>query len=335
MKRGGLILATTVDQAFIEFLKDKVNLDPNITTKARSSRDNLIENIKGFSGDDDFFTTYNDRILKFGSFAKKTKIRELDDIDMMFCLSADGRTYTELTDGFEINGVQADKDNSLCIDDTYKLNSTKVINRFISKLEELNDYKKSDMKKNHEAATLQLKSYTWNFDIVPCFYTTSDIYLIPDGKGNWKKTDPRIDADNVSTINQKHKGKVLNVIRLTKYWNRYNSTVTITSYLLETMILNYYNNLIESENYWVDLEFKNVLQYLSNEILNDVADPKGIQGNINLFSIDDRLKISKKAKDCYDKACEASTSELTDKDQESAINKWGEILGDEFPKYEE
>lgn len=328
-------MVITVNQAFDEFLKNKVNLDSDISKKARSSRDNLIDNIKGFSGDDDFFTTYNDKILKFGSFAKKTKIRELDDIDIMFCLSAEGRTYTELENGFEINGVQADKDNSLCIDDTYKLNSTKVINRFISKLKDLNDYKKSEIHKNHEAATLQLKSYTWNFDIVPCLYTTSDIYLIPDGQGNWKKTDPRIDSDNVSRINQKHKGEVLNVIRLTKYWNRYNSTITITSYLLETMILNYYDNLIESEKYWVDLEFKKVINYLITEILNDVDDPKGIQGNINLFSSEERLKISEKAKSCYDKACEAEYFEIIDKDQKSAINKWRKIFGDEFPEYQE
>lgn len=125
-------MATTVNSAFEEFLKKTVNLDSDVASKAIQSRDNLIENIKSFSGDDNFFVTYNDRILKFGSFAKKTKIRELDDIDMMFCISADGRTYTELANGFEIKGKQSDKDNGLCDDETYNLNSTKVINRFIS-----------------------------------------------------------------------------------------------------------------------------------------------------------------------------------------------------------
>lgn len=326
-------MATSVDNAFKEFLKDIVNLDLDVASKARSSRDNLIENIKDFSGDDDFFVTYDDRILKFGSFAKKTKIRELDDIDMMFCLSGEGRTYTELTDKFVINGIQSDKDNGLCNDETNELNSTKVINRFISKLRDLNDYSKSQMHKKHEAATLKLKSYTWNFDIVPCFYTTLNIYLIPDGKGQWKKTDPRIDADNVTNINQKHKGNILNVIRLTKYWNRHNSTYDIPSYLLETIILKYYDDLSEKDNYWIDLEFKSIVKYIGNEILNDVDDPKGMQGNINTFSSDERNKISDKAKSCYEKICEASDLELKNKDQEAAINKWREIFGDNFPEY--
>ena len=325
-------MATTVNNAFDELLRDIVNLDPDITSKARTSRDNLIENIKGFSGDDDFFKTYDDKILKFGSFAKKTKIRELDDIDMMFCLSGDGRSYTELTNSFEINGIQSDVDNGLCDGGTYKLNSTKVINRFISKLKDLNDYKKSEMHKNYEAATLQLKSYTWNYDIVPCFSPTLDLYLIPDGNGKWKKTDPRIDANNVSDINQKHKGNVLNVIRVTKYWNRYNSTYTLPSYLLETMILNYYNDLSEKDKYWVDLEFKSILQYISNWILYDVDDPKGMQGNINTLSYEERNKVKEKAESSYEKAVEAANLESSN--QKAAINKWREIFGDNFPKYD-
>lgn len=178
-------MAITVNNTFNEFLKNTVNLDPDITSKARKSRDNLISNINNFSGNDDFFKTYNDKTLNYGSFARKTKIRELDDIDIMLCLNADGRTYE--ANSFTIYGLQSDKDNNLCNNYTNELNSTKVINRFISKLKNLNDYKKSEMHKNHEAATLQLKSYTWNFDIVPCFYTTADFYLIPDGYGGWKK----------------------------------------------------------------------------------------------------------------------------------------------------
>ena len=137
---------------------------------------------------------YKDKILRFGSFERHTKIRPIDDIDLMLCLSGEGtRTYMQSGDVFYINGSDSDSENGLMTDNTNYLNSTKVINRFITKLSDLQDYSKAEMHKNHEAATLQLKSYTWNFDIVPCFYTDTDFYLIPDGSGNWKKTDPRID----------------------------------------------------------------------------------------------------------------------------------------------
>lgn len=180
-------MATTVNDAFAEFMEEKVNLDQK-EIMARSSRDNLINNIKEFSGDVDFFKVYKDKIRRFGSFERRTKIRPIDDIDLMLCLSGEGtRTYMQSGDVFYINGSDSDSENGLMTDNTNYLNSTKVINRFISKLSDLQDYCKAEMHKNHEAATLQLKSYTWNFDIVPCFYTDADFYLIPDGSGNWKK----------------------------------------------------------------------------------------------------------------------------------------------------
>lgn len=327
-------MATTVNNAFTEFMKDKVNLEQDKTKTARSSRDNLIENIKVFSEDSDFFTVFNDKILRFGSFERRTKIRPIDDIDLMLCLSSEGnRTYTEIGSKIYIKGNDFDSENNLMTDNTRYLNSTKVINRFISKLADLQDYSKAELHKNHEAATLQLKSYTWNFDIVPCFYTSTDFYLIPDGSGNWKKTDPRIDNERVTSINQKHNGKLLELIRLVKYWNNRKVTIKIGSYLLECMILNRYENMETPEKWWIDLEFRDTLSYLSSAILTNVDDPKGIQGNLNTFSWYDKQKIGEALSKAYDKAVEAANLEIDNKDQKAAINKWREVLGDDFPEY--
>lgn len=70
-------MANTVNAAFSDFLKNTVNLESNQTTIARSSRDNLINNITSFSGEDDFFNVYSEHNLRFGSFARHTKIRPL------------------------------------------------------------------------------------------------------------------------------------------------------------------------------------------------------------------------------------------------------------------
>lgn len=76
-------MATTVNSAFSEFMKDIVNLDPDIVSAARASRDNLLENIAEFDNQTDFFDLYDGFNVHFGSFARKTKCRELDDIDLM------------------------------------------------------------------------------------------------------------------------------------------------------------------------------------------------------------------------------------------------------------
>ena len=328
-------MATTVNDAFSEFIKTTINLDDDISITARASRDNLIHNIDGFSGDNDFFVVYTEKNLKYGSFARRTKIKPLDDIDIMICFSAsnDGerRSYLSWNDCTYIEGIGFDAKNNLLTYGTTHLNSTKVINRLISKLSKLSDYSKAEMHKNQEAATLKLKSYTWNFDIVPCFYTDTGLYLIPDGSGNWKKTDPRIDNNRITVINQKHKGNVLSVIRLIKYWNERKITLKIGSYMLECMALSFYESLDEKENYWVDLELRDLFYHLANAIYKSVPDPKNIQGDLNTFSWTERNKISEALSTAYEKANEASQLEFSN--QKAAINKWREVLGPSFPSY--
>lgn len=80
----------TVNEAFADFIQNTVNLDSEVVKAARKSRDNLLDNISEFSEKDGFFNLYSEFNVQFGSFASKTKCRELDDIDMMIGISADG-----------------------------------------------------------------------------------------------------------------------------------------------------------------------------------------------------------------------------------------------------
>lgn len=242
-------MATTVIGAFDEFQKNIVNLDTAVTDIARASRDWLLDKIAGFEALDDTFPhLYHDVNIGFGSFARHTKIRALDDIDLMVGLGADECFYFEHTDKVTISiTTETARLTSYVHDDSDYINSRKVINAFVSALKNVGQYDKADISRNREAATLKLKSYDWNFDIVPCFQTKEDIYgksyyLIPNGNGHWKKTDPRIDRSKIQELNQRFGGNLLNVIRIVKYWQRRQTMPTMNSYLLETMLLSYYSN---------------------------------------------------------------------------------------------
>ena len=66
----------TVNAAFNEFHKDIVNLDPGRTSLARNSRDWLISQLNNFPTKViDFPTLYESMHIKFGSFARNTKIK--------------------------------------------------------------------------------------------------------------------------------------------------------------------------------------------------------------------------------------------------------------------
>lgn len=335
-------MTKNINTAFSNFMKDFVNLDPDRTSKARSSRNWLIDQINSIeSKKDDFPEIYKDKNIFFGSFARNTKIRELDDIDLMICLKGNGTTYNEhsiYTSNIELNVPDSYATlKGLCHDNSNRLNSTKVINRFKKYIDSVPQYSNAETHKNMEALTLKLSSYEWNFDIVPCFLTSENsqgksYYIIPDGKGYWKKTDPRIDRDNITTLNQNLDGNLLNVIRLVKYWNREKSIGIDSSYLLETMIINFYNQPQKTCGTYVDIEFKSVLFYLKSAIFNNVTDLKGIQGNLNNYTYYEKLNISSSIDKYYNLAVKARELESTD--MEECFKKWKEVLGGDFPDYE-
>ncbi|WP_319995712.1 hypothetical protein [Trichococcus shcherbakoviae] len=318
-------------------MKDKVNLDQSKTVQARGSRDWLKEKIHTFEGNEGFPKVYTDIDTYFGSFSRKTKIRELDDIDIMIGLNAQGSTYIESCGKIELTVPETALDLlRLCHDDTNKLNSRKVINKFVSNLKNIAQYENAEINRRSEAATLKLLSYPWNFDIVPCFFSKPEIngktyYCIPDGEGNWKKTDPRIDGQRISRINQSLDGNVLNVIRAIKYWNRRPTMPSMGSYSLECLILEYYETK-GSCSKWIDMEVKALLGHLAGAIYRPIYDPKNIQGDLNILPYAEKLKISRRARTDYETAVAARNKEEAG-DQKAAINKWKEIFGSEFPSY--
>ncbi len=77
-------MPTTVNTAFDAFLRDYVNLNPDETQKARGSRDWLLSQIDIFPNKNNSFPKlYSEKDIFFGSFARRTKKRILDDIDIL------------------------------------------------------------------------------------------------------------------------------------------------------------------------------------------------------------------------------------------------------------
>lgn len=286
-------MATTVIAAFNEFMKDTVNLKKADTDDARASRDWLIGKMNDFEKDDKFPVSFPAIHIAFGSFARRTKIRPLDDIDLMFGLTGQGATYTILSDritvtssgeGSRLHSYRHSGADTVC--------SVRILNAFKNRLQDIAQYAQADIRRNQEAVTLKLVSKDWNFDIVPCFITSEDAfgrtyYLIPDGNGHWKFTDPRKDRDRVTTINVQNNGNVLNVIRAVKYWQRRPTMPSMSSYLLETLILDYYAGRTSCSSF-VDMELEALFRHLGQSVRYSVNDPKGIQGDINSLSAEAR-----------------------------------------------
>ncbi len=331
-------MASTVNTAFDEFMRTQVRLDPDRNDIAKRSKANLIGEIQKFPNDGKFLVLHPDLPnIDYGSFSRKTKTRPLDDIDLMIVLHAQGNwRSSNLTGGYTIHVPQdADKQRALCNFGTDTLNSIKVINKFKEYLGKVPSYKKAEIKRNQEAVTLEL-GYEWVYDIVPCFITNpesgSDFFLIPDGSGNWKPTDPRIDKERTTRINGKQDISVLDVVRIMKYWTKRRTASTMGSYFLECLILQYYDSYGITSSKYIDIELPKMFAYVYNQIDNSLNDPKGFQGNLNTLSWDERKSIKDRAELDYNRSTEARRLESDGKQKES-IAKWREIFGSDFPYY--
>lgn len=326
----------SVNSCFDIFMRDSVNLDPERTTTARTSRDWLVHKIEDLANNGKIPPLYNGaNHIIFGSFARNTKIRPLDDIDIMIMFDAQGCTTDDVTKitrktyPIYVNNPHAKLLPDYC--DGKILNSRKMIEAIKKELGNIPRYSKAEIHRNQEAVTLQLSSYEWNFDIVPCFYTTTGFYVIPDGKGNWKGTDPRIDQNRVTQANLRVNGALLPAIRLMKYWKKEHWGDEVSSYLFENFMIDWANNLIIFPSTYPQL-VKRALEALSSKIMMDYYDPKGFQGNINNLDIYARSRLATMASQDASKASTAIQYEQNYM-TEAAINKWIGIFGNEFPGY--
>ncbi|WP_426329534.1 hypothetical protein [Pedobacter sp. R-06] len=329
-------MPTTVFTAFSEFLKNYVRIDSGRNDVALASKKNLVNEIIKFPDGDEFPPLHPEQSMDYGSYSRRTKIRPLDDIDIMIILNAQSSTYIDTGAEVEVH-IHPDAKilPSLCYDDTLILNSIKVNNLLKEHLKGVTKYSKAEIKRNQEAVTLNLESYEWVYDIVPAMKATGDgdstFYLIPDGKGNWKRTDPRVDKKRTISTNDMQNVSVLDMVRLVKFWAKNTSIPEIKSYFLENLILNYYRSGVASFVY-EDIEMVKVFAYIYHNIHNSLNDPKGFQGDINHLSYEEREKVKVKAGEHYFIAVEARNLE-GEKKMEESIAKWRLIFGESFPKY--
>ena len=326
----------TVNACFTLLNTNIINLDSKVRDVALSSRNNLITSLRILSDKGLIPASYPEKDMYMGSFARKTKIRPLDDIDLMICFKGCGGYYkiVQINQTYKIIIPDDAPVLSNLRNDDYSLNSRSLLGLIRDNLSDLSDFSKADIHYNKEACTLQLKSYTWNFDIVPCFYTTTDFYLIPDGYGNWKNTDPRIDNNRTTIVNQQHDGSVLQWIRSLKYWKAQanNPWRKVSSYMYEQMLLNIASTIDFRQSF--SRQILAGLCQLATYIYLPVKDPKKIQGDLNTHTSEERKALGEHATYFATIAKSAVTYEAFYGDHKSAIAMWQMVFGDDFPKFE-
>ena len=332
-------MANTVWGAFDAFRKNTVDLDASVTQRARSSRNFLTDQLGKISREDTLFPKLQEKYIPFGSFARRTKIRPLDDVDMLVLLVGSGTTAKRTSDSPYTYWLHIDSSSAPLArfpDEYGYVNSTKILNKIRSSLYNINQYRQAGIKKTMQAVTLDLLSYSWTFDIVPAVPINDGLggtayYLIPNGYGDWIATDPRIDDTNTTTRNRQHSGNFLPTMRLLKYWNNRQHKPRLGSYYFETLALKVFASAPLITSFPQALKY--FFDYCPIYLQGTCPDPKNLGPALDAhvdWSM--KQKVVAALNDAATHAGYALTYEQLS-NHSDAIYWWGKVFGSEFPTY--
>jgi hypothetical protein len=277
--------------------------------------------------------------MPYGSFARRAKIRPLDDIDVLVLLSCAETSVRQSPNDPHTWWLHLESSTSSLAafpDGFGYVNSTKILNKISSTLDKVSHYSRADIKKNMQAVTLKLASYSWSFDLVPAVPVSDGnggiaYYLIPNGSGNWLRTDPRIDEKNIQARNRQHGGNLLATMRLLKYWNKRVHKPRLPSYYFETLVLQVFAyaptivNLPDAVKYFFD--------HCPSYLWGQCPDPKVLGPALDeQIDSETKYRVSTALSEAATFAGYALSNERLANHKE-AINNWTRVFGPYFPAY--
>lgn len=332
---------------FEELLTSAINLPDGIRAIASVSHQNLRDFLrKECERDSTFPPVLKDADFLGGSFARHTKVRPLDDIDIyvpldganLFYYEAGSlQPYTLLSDGLQWNPLLTPRwANGPWV------SSSKVVKEFTSVLQR--KFSQTKIKPDGQAVSVQMtygETSVGNglgFDVVPCFSLAPQrqedrrLYLIPDGKCGWMKTNPLTDASIADLLQESHNKNFRKIVKIIKYWNGEHLGGKLNSYFIELAVARQlWDKAVRSQpvdtlSFGVALGFWAVQQATLKGAQDSwiTGAPKVYSG---LLLAGDLLRL----KAATDDACAAWEDEKAGR-MPSAVAKWKRVLGDKFPK---
>jgi hypothetical protein len=333
-------MTTSVNSAFTAFRRECVDLDPEQVKLARASRDDLQQQITLLPSKESTFPALSGRYVAAGSFARRTTIQPLDDLDVFVIMrgggmtarpapGTPGRTY-HLDPGSTLSPL------SRLTDAHGYVSSIRVLHTFKRALQQVAHYDTADVTRDGAAVRLKLVTYPWHFDIVPAVDVIAGpggvgFFLMPNGQGACRPADPQKETDAASVANQRHHELLLPLIRLIKYWNRYSVCPTLAAYYLETIALKSF--AFQAPLTSLPAGLKIFFQQAPGALWAPCPDPKGLGPYLD-EEVDWQTKLQ--VTSAMQKAARTAQRALRADHQghtSAALHEWRHLFGSAFPPY--
>ena len=179
---------------------------------------------------------------------------------------------------------------------------------------------------NHSMLMLPMDRFL--FKIQPAYPVSGHVYMLPDEKFNeWAKYDITSYNDIFMKQNVRHKGKLIEIIRMIKTWNRVSGNI-FNGYYLELMVtavLSSYEMTQHSHT------LRHIFRYAVAEVVFQKHDPANMEIQVEgLNQIDDLIKAMKLLQRSYALADEAIIHEQ-DGNTKKALECWNRLFPQVFP----
>ena len=266
-------------------------------------------------------------------------IQPLDDLDVFVIMRGGGMTAREapgipetyyLDPGLTVSAL------SCLTDAAGHISSTRVLTTFKGALQQVASYETAHIERDGAVVRLKLGTSPWHFDLVPAVDIIAGpggvgFFLMPNGQGAYRRTDPQKDADASALANQRHHELLLPLIRLIKYWNKRPDCPTLAAYYLETIALKSF--AFQAPLTDLPEGLMTFFQKAPGYIWAACPDPKGLGPPLDK-EIDWQTK--QQVTSAMQNAADAAQRALLDDHQghtSAALHEWRHLFGSAFPLY--
>jgi hypothetical protein len=243
-----------------------------------------------------------------GSFARKTMLKPLKDIDIVIVLEASLWDQLRGPDG---PGM--------------------AMNWFRRSVQERWPDARFDQGEEPSAKALRV-TFPWldfDIDLVPAFAAENDCVLIGDREeGRWEPSNTRRVAGSVSRRNQATGGRFVHQIRELKSLVKHHEDRLGFIKGIAVESLAYQAITTQTADKYA---IANCLEYCQTAVLEPVIDPADDDDVSETWTPEERKTASEVFAELADKAAEALQLE-TDGDIEAAIDVWNSVVGEPFPE---
>jgi hypothetical protein len=287
----------TVDSSFAK-LDENLNLDPSVRLEAQNIHNTIREDLTKAGLIAGSFLQ--------GSFARKTMLKPLKDIDIVCLLPA---YMWELLRGPDGPGKAME---------SFK---APIVDRWPDVQFDVGDEPAG------KALRVTLQDVDFTIDLVPAFDTDNDYVFIGDRfEGTWTPSNTRIQLKKVSDRNQATDGRFVHQVREVKALTKhYEELEFVSGIVVESLAFAVIGTKMLDKD-----AVAAVLEYAKDAVWGPVIEPAGDDDVTIKWTAEERETTARVYGEASRKAAEALRLER-DGDVDGAIGVWHSLFGDAFP----